>query len=133
MPAEKPGRSRRTSPSCAHGYAPNLDVLVTYAGDTVNAAIECKFCEPFSTRTKAPLSEKYLDSAFDALWDGIPALRAIAGRCCDSNVEDFTHLDVPQLLKHVLGLRRRTGPHGCLSYRYYDPFGKRVQIRTPGG
>jgi hypothetical protein len=105
-------------------YAPNLDVLVTYAGDTVVAAIECKFCEPFSTRTKAPLSEKYLERAFDALWDGIPALRAIASRCCDSNVEDFTHLDVPQLLKHVLGLRRRTGPHGRLAYLYYDVPGR---------
>jgi hypothetical protein len=105
-------------------YAPNLDVLVTYAGDTAVAAIECKFCEPFSTRTKAQLSEKYLDSAFDALWDGIPALRAIASRCCDPNATDFTYLDVPQLLKHMLGLRRRAGPHGHLAYLYYDVPGR---------
>ena len=105
-------------------YAPNLDVLVTYAGNTAVAAIECKFCEPFSTRTKTPLSEKYLDSAFDALWDGIPALRVIASRCCDPSAEDFTHLDVPQLLKHVLGLRRRAGPHGRLVYLYYDVPGR---------
>jgi hypothetical protein len=105
-------------------YAPNLDVLVTYAGDTTVAAIECKFCEPFSTRPKAPLSEKYLESALDALWDGIPALRAIASRCCDPSTEDFAHLDVPQLLKHVLGLRRRAGPLGRLLYLYFDVPGR---------
>jgi hypothetical protein len=104
-------------------YAPNLDVLVTYAGDKAVAAIESKFCEPFSTRTKAPLSEKYLESAFDALWDGIPAL-PIASRCCDPSGQDFLHLDVPQLLKHVLGLRRRAGPHGRLAYLYYDVPGR---------
>ena len=105
-------------------YAPNLDVLATYGGDTTVAAIECKFCEPFSTRTKAPLSEKYLESALDGLWDGSPALRALAGRCCDPNAAGFTHLDAPQLLKHVLGLRRRAGSHGHLLYLYYDVPGR---------
>lgn len=105
-------------------YAPNLDVLVTYVGDSAVAAIECKFCEPFSTRPKAPLSEKYFEKALDGLWDGSPALRALAGRCCDPHAADFSHLDAPQLLKHVLGLRRRAGSHGRLLYLYYDVPGR---------
>jgi hypothetical protein len=104
-------------------YAPNLDVLVSYGGEEV-AAIECKFSEPYSTRTKVPLSDKYLDRAFDALWDAAPALRSIATRCATPAAAEFTHLDVPQLLKHLLGLRRRAGSRGHLLYLYYDVPGR---------
>lgn len=103
-------------------YAPNLDVVVTYrSGDLAVAAIECKFGEPFSTREKVPLSKKYLDSTLDELWNAAPALRDLAGRCATPEGVDFKHLDVPQLLKHCLGLRRRAQDGGGhLVYLFYD-------------
>lgn len=103
-------------------YAPNLDVVVTYkSGDVVLAGIECKFGEPFSTRDKVPLSEKYLDSTLDGLWTAAPTLRELAGRCVKPNDGAFKHLDVSQLLKHSLGLRRRAnGGGGHLLYLFCD-------------
>lgn len=99
-------------------YAPNLDVLVTHTDGTVSA-IECKFGEPFGARQKPTLSGRYLDDTASALWHAVPALRdlAIHGQT------QFTKLDVPQLLKHILGLTRRCGTRGRLLYLYYDvPF-----------
>lgn len=101
-------------------YAPNLDVLVTYGGDAAVAAIECKFSEPFSTRGKLPLSAKYLDCGLDELWEPMPALRSVAERCADPSVFAFVHLDAAQLLKHLLGLKRRCVSRGYLLYLYYD-------------
>lgn len=102
-------------------YAPNLDVVVTYrSGDLRVAGIECKFGEPFSTREKVPLSEKYLDSTLDELWNASPALRDLANRCVTTADGAFKHLDVPQLLKHCLGLRRRANGGGHLVYLFYD-------------
>jgi hypothetical protein len=106
--------------SDAFRYAPNLDVVVTYGTSSDVAAIECKFGEPFSTREKAPLSAKYLDDSLGQFWEQMPALRSLAAGCANPSSDDFRHLDAPQLLKHLLGLRRRSGARGNLLYLFYD-------------
>ena len=68
--------------------------------------------------------QKYLDGALDALWAAAPTLRSLATRCANPAARDFVHLDVPQLLKHLLGLRRRAGARGHLLYLYCDVPGR---------
>lgn len=101
-------------------YAPNLDVLVTYDRDETVAAIECKFSEPFSTRKKTPLSEKYLHGELDELWETAPLRRSLGERCADPNSAEFVHLDAPQLLKHLLGLKRQSASRRLLLYLFYE-------------
>lgn len=95
---------------------------MTYkSADVVLAGIECKFGEPSSRRDKAPLSEKYLDSTLDDLWTAAATLRELAVRCVKPDDGAFKHLDVSQLLKHSLGLRRRAnGGGGHLLYLFCD-------------
>lgn len=106
--------------SGAFRYAPNLDVVATYASSPDVAAIECKFGEPFTTRAKPPLSSKYLEDSLMPFWEPMPGLRSLATACAASSSTLFQHLDAPQLLKHLLGLRRRSGASGYLVYLYYD-------------
>ena len=37
-----------------------------------------------------------------------------------SRAVTFSYLDVPQLLKHALGIKRASGPNWCLRYLYLD-------------
>ena len=105
-------------------YAPNLDACVTYAREepVALAGIECKFCEPFAGR-RTSLSAKYLDQALTPLWKDRPALLALAERCIGQGSE-YVRLDVPQLLKHLLGLRKQSlGRPTHLLYLYFDHSG----------
>ncbi len=104
--------------------APNLDACVTYGADATIAlaGIECKFCEPYS-RTKKQLSARYMASELAPLWNGRPHVRSLAEACCTGN-SGYQHLGVPQLLKHLLGLRRRgAGRQTHLLYLYFDGTG----------
>lgn len=57
-------------------------------------------------------------------WRDRPRLHALAGACSGPAVTDFRHLDVPQLLKHLLGLRRRSAERPAhLMYLYFDGTG----------
>ncbi len=102
-------------------YPPNLDACVTYANESTVAlsGIECKFCEPFAGK-RTTLSAKYLDHALTPLWKERPALLALAETCTGQD-SGYVHLDVPQLLKHLLGLRKQSlGRPTHLLYLYFD-------------
>lgn len=105
-------------------HAPNLDVVATYGSSPSVAAIECKFGEPFTARAKPLLSSKYLEDSLMPFWKPMPGLRSLATACATPGSALFQHLDAPQLLKHLLGLRRRAGASGCLVYLYYDVPGR---------
>jgi hypothetical protein len=102
---------------------PNIDVVIEYANRTglLATAIECKFDEPFGGWAKHGLKPLYLEHA--EFWTDLPNLREIAGQVSPDN-DRFVHLDVPQLLKHILGLKAKYGRNGFrLLYLWYDVAG----------
>jgi hypothetical protein len=84
--------------------------------------VESKFTEWLTPRSKrqAPFKPKYFPVG-DGLWrlrrlDGCQALaEALQGRSCS-----YRYLNVPQLLKHALGLATDSVGHFSLLYLYYD-------------
>ena len=101
--------------------APNLDVLFKVEGKSRFLAfgIESKLSEPFSGRGHKGLNPVYLANEF---WTGLPNLKALAGRLSPQNHE-FKHLDVIQLLKHILGLKRAFKMRFKLLYLYWEGSG----------
>jgi hypothetical protein len=100
--------------------SPNLDVVIDYAksAKVKVTAIECKFDEPYGGWAKHGLKPVYLDR--EELWVNLPNLREIAGQVSPHNTT-FVALDVPQLIKHVLGLKAAYGNRGFrLLYLWYD-------------
>ena len=100
--------------------APNLDATFRYNTGALDlVGVESKYCEPFSTRTHAGLSPAYLTPNCASFWRGWDALRGLAEGLSPNNSE-FEHLDAPQLLKHLLGLRRNSTRGFRLLYLYND-------------
>jgi len=98
--------------------SPNLDLLLTLT-DGTRVAVESKFCEPFRGKRGAALAPKYFPQG-DGLW----ARRNLMGaqKLADRFRPDWLYLDVPQLLKHMLGLAHE--PEGqpiTLLYLWFDP------------
>jgi len=61
------------------------------------------------------------------LWSDIPSLYDFAKSICPD--ENFIYLHSAQLLKHVLGLKRKFGKNGFrLLYLWYDSLGKEGAI-----
>lgn len=103
----------------------NLDAAL-YADDGWVCAVEGKFTEPLGRKT--PLKPEYLPQPPSMTpW----AMERLIG--CDALARDYSeysYLDVPQLLKHTLGLHRTTkrNPNSAspvrdryrLVYLYYD-------------
>jgi hypothetical protein len=101
-------------------YAPNLDAVFSRSSGPVNlAAIECKFCEAFSTRPHAGMKEKYLDGGVDDLLKSMPRVWKLAKELSPDNSR-YQHLDAAQLVKHLLGLKRYSQTAWVLLYLYYD-------------
>ena len=103
----------------------NLDVCFEYS--LCNIAIESKFTEPYSGRHKS-LRDVYLEE--ESLWTKLPNLYELA-KNISQNKEKFHYLDVPQLIKHILGLnvefprkRNRLITDYKLLYLWYDAFGE---------
>ncbi len=97
--------------------------MIEYANRTglLATAIECKFDEPFGGWAKHGLKPLYLEHA--EFWTDLPNLREIAGQVSPDN-NRFVNLDVPQLIKHILGLRAKYGQNGFrLLYLWYDVAG----------
>jgi hypothetical protein len=95
--------------------SPNLDLLLTLAGGG-RVAVESKFTEPY-TGAAPGLSKKY--------FPGTPGLWAAAGLGAVQTLADtlrpaWQYLDVPQLLKHMLGLASDPNSPTILLYLWYD-------------
>lgn len=105
------------------GYHPNIDVVIHNkpSAKIKRFAIECKFSEAYGAREHGGLKEKYL--TLDDLWADIPALRSFAERISPIDNE-FVHLHPAQLVKHVLGLKRKFGKTNFrLLYLWYNVLG----------
>jgi hypothetical protein len=101
-------------------YPPNLDAVFRYEnGSTDVIGVESKFCEPFSSRAHPGLKSAYLEPGCVDFWQGMPELRNLAEKMCPED-RTYEHLDAPQLLKHILGLRRNATRGSLLVYLYYD-------------
>ncbi|MGO9468570.1 MAG: PGN_0703 family putative restriction endonuclease [Isosphaeraceae bacterium] len=99
--------------------APNLDVVIHYARKRglQASAIESKFQEPYADGGHRGLSPDYLNLA--RLWADIAALREVAEVVSPEN-NRFAHLDAPQLIKHILGLKEAYSKGGFrLLYLWY--------------
>ncbi len=98
-------------------YSPNLDILVRLL-DGRAVGIESKFTEPYSSDDgHGVISAKYFAEA-TGLWRTarLPAAQQLADRL----EPEWIHLDVPQLLKHLLGLACDPERPGTLLYVWYD-------------
>lgn len=105
------------------GKQPNIDIVVHNGPEAeIKAfAIECKFSEAYGSRKHSGLKEKYLDC--HELWSDIPELRRLAEQISPDD-NDFSYLHPAQLIKHILGLKRKFGRGGFrLLYLWYDVFG----------
>ncbi len=109
----------QTYPTRLGGIPSHLDVGFSNT-IAIPLVIEAKFTELYHNHTKRYIKDKYLDSS---LWKGLP--------CCGNLIRlirkeekaktSFSFLDVPQLLKHILGLTTRFGKRGFqLLYLWYD-------------
>jgi hypothetical protein len=79
--------------------------------------VECKFSEAYGSRHHAGLKPAYLE--LEELWSDIPGLYEFARSICPD--EYFARLHSAQLVKHILGLKRRFGKKGFrLLYLWYD-------------
>jgi hypothetical protein len=108
----------------------HVDLLLTTASSP-RIALEFKFGEPYyrySDHARPPFSERYFGRDAEALWDGLPKMRDLAEQCNHRHrigrkggLHGYTGLDVPQLIKMALGLRRRFGECGWkLGLIWYD-------------
>lgn len=118
-PAE-PIAFERQFPTGLEGNSPNLDLAVKLASGTT-VAIESKFSEwltPKSPKKKA-FKPKYFPPNRE-LWADValPACQSLAN---DINVghDHYQFLDVPQLLKHSLGLATQLSGQFALYYMYF--------------
>ena len=103
-------------PTGLKGNPPNVDVVLTLKGDRY-VAIESKFTEWLNQRERI-IIPKYFSSG--DLWtaQGLPNCQAIANDFKETG--PFQFLDVPQLLKHALGLARKQAGAYELHYLYFD-------------
>lgn len=87
--------------------APNLDVTLTLSDGSL-LAIESKFSESYAGSGRKIIQDKYFPPG-RALWDevGLPGAQQAADSLRE--VGKFQWLDVPQLLKHMLGLGKQLG------------------------
>jgi hypothetical protein len=103
--------------------APNIDVVFHNAASTKfkRFAVECKFSEAYGSQKHGGLKPAYLE--LTQLWSDIPNLYDFAKSI--SPDENFSHLHSAQLIKHILGLKRKFAKKGFrLLYLWYDVLGK---------
>ncbi len=102
------------------GIPPHLDV--EFSGNKLKPlAIESKFTEPYHRHTKRTIKDKYLN--VPGLWARLPRCGKLVKHIREEEQArtSFTYLDVPQLLKHILGLAYAFGPTGFeLLYLWYE-------------
>jgi len=97
--------------------SPNLDLMLCLA-DGQGIAVESKFSEPYrSSEGFGALSARYFPRD-ERLW--AEARLPAAQRVADQLRPDWLYLDVPQLLKHLLGLASDQRKPGTLVYLWFD-------------
>ncbi len=110
----------QTRPTPLRGIPPHLDV--EFSGNKLRPlAIESKFTEPYHRHTKRTIKDKYLN--VPSLWARLPRCEKLVNHIREEERgrTSFTYLDVPQLLKHILGLTHAFGPIGFeLLYLWYE-------------
>jgi len=107
--------------------APNIDVVFhnVNSAQFKRFAVECKFSEAYSSQKHSGLKPAYLE--LTQLWSNIPSLYDFAKSICPN--ENFIYLHSAQLIKHILGLKRKFGKNGFrLLYLWYDVLGKEGAI-----
>ena len=105
-------------------FSPNIDVVIETDGRSRIQAygVECKFSEAYSARRHSGLDPKYL--ALKDIWTQIPATRSLAETISPKD-NVFRHLHAAQLIKHILGLKKRYSLQGFrLLYLWYDVLGE---------
>ncbi|MCL4561465.1 MAG: hypothetical protein M1281_12730 [Chloroflexi bacterium] len=103
--------------------SPNIDVVFhnNNSAQFKRFAVECKFSEAYGSQKHYGLKPAYLKLL--QLWSDIPNLYDFAKSI--SPDENFIYLHSAQLIKHILGLKRRFGKSGFkLLYLWYDVLGK---------
>jgi len=92
----------------------NLDLCIEYEEPPFIVAVESKFTEPYS-KTKNEFSLSYFNNKNDSIWNDLPNLRKEAEK------NDETYLHKAQLIKHTIGLMKKTGSKEKfqLIYLYY--------------
>ena len=112
------------------GNPPNLDLAIELSPH-LTIAIESKFTEPFSRSTKdeSEFKKAYFPNS-GGLWmeKGLPECQVFAEEL-HRELRQFSFLDVPQLLKHALGLATQLGDKFSLYYLYYDWPGESQEAR----
>ncbi len=105
------------------GGPAHVDVVLEVGDRTVG--VESKFLEPFwSTTPYATFSKRYFADGIARWTDiGLPRCQALAEQVYTGDLE-FLRLDVPQLLKHALGLWKLGGREASLWYLYLELAGK---------
>jgi hypothetical protein len=107
--------------------APNIDIVFHNANSAQfkRFAVECKYSEAYSLYKHSGLKSAYLELTH--LWSDIPSLHDYAKSICPG--ENFIYLHSAQLIKHILGLKRKFGKNGFrLLYLWYDVLGKEGAI-----
>jgi hypothetical protein len=107
-------------PTGAGGTPPHVDVVIRL-GDGRLVGVESKFTEWMAPkRDRAASLAPYVDD--DASYWSRAGLHASDRlvRAMVAGEQEFQYLDVPQLLKHALGLQRASNPGWCLRYVYFD-------------
>lgn len=110
--------------SSKFNFDPNIDALIFNDNkDKIKVfGIECKFSEAYSSRNHAGLKEKYV-TEIPEQWNDIPNLFDFAKTISPSDTS-FHYLHPAQLIKHILGLKKKYGKSGFrLMYLWYDVLG----------
>ena len=102
-------------PSGVRGIRPHVDVEFT--GASKPTAVESKFTEPYSKGRKS-LGKAYVETP--GVWGKYACCELLANQIVIGE-KVFEHLDAPQLIKHILGLKTKYGEEGfALLYLWYD-------------
>lgn len=104
-------------PTGLRGNPPNVDIVLTLEGNQ-RIAIESKFTEWLTPRDRTIDPKYFADGAERWARAKLPKCQALAFTLQDS--APFRFLDVPQLLKHALGIGRMTWGRHELWYMYFD-------------
>jgi hypothetical protein len=83
-------------------------------------ALEFKLAEPYYIyRADLPFTDTYLGNGSEGLWENLPNLKELAVQCNaqhsngrKADLFGYSGLEMPQLIKTALGLRRKFGTSG---------------------